>query len=81
MYIAKANKKDEPKQFDNIEKSKRIFKSHYAQQNQADDEKQAPPFIINQSSYLENYNNVSPKKKIVGRPKQNLTKEEKKDNI
>ena len=42
------------------------------------DEKQAPPFIINQSNYLENYKNVSPKKKTAGRPRTLLTEEEKK---
>jgi len=77
MYIAKAKKKDEPKKFDNIEKSKRIFKSHYAQQNQPDDEKQAPPFIINQSNYSENYKKMSsPQSKVIGRPKKYQTDEE-----
>ena len=79
MYIAKETKKEEPNKFDNIAKSKRIFKSHYAQQNQPDDEKQAPPFIINQSNFLENYKKMSsPQSKVKGRPKKYLTEEEQK---
>ena len=69
MYIAKETKKEESKIF-NMNKSKSVFKSYYSQQNQADDEKQAPPFIINQSNYSENYKKMSsPQSKVIGRPK------------
>ena len=76
MYIAKETKKEEPKTF-NMNKSKSVFKSYYSQQNQADDGKQAPPFIINQSNYSENYKKMSsPQSKVIGRPKKYQTEEE-----
>ncbi len=40
------------------------------------DEKKAPPFIINQSNYLENSYNLKTPQKTRGRPKMNLTEEE-----
>ena len=40
------------------------------------DEKQLPPFIINQSTYLENTKSVTTPQKTRGRPKLNLTEEE-----
>jgi hypothetical protein len=76
------SKFDQIGDFTNKTKFKNPVKEEEKKQSQPifipNDEKQAPPFIINQSNYLENYKNVSPKKKTAGRPRTLLTEEEKK---